>query len=90
MKDVERDMQRSIPTAFDGPSLKYASSISGMARSAMAQLVPSVSLPGILRMPQTVMHSGTIRVEGVNDRGQLIDIIEMKIKNDLQLEMRAL
>jgi phage-related minor tail protein len=60
------------------------------ARSAMAQLVPSVSLPGISQMPQTVMHSGTIRVEGVNDRGQLIDIIEMKIKNDLQLEMRAL
>lgn len=61
MSDVERDMKRAIPTDFN-----ISASLSGL-QPAYAAAPP----------PITYNHTGTIRVEGVNDKGMLTGVVDI-------------
>lgn len=54
-----------------------------LADSAMPALSPSVSMASVATtaasMQQTINHTGTIRVEGVNDEGQLTGVVDIII-----------
>lgn len=61
MSDVERGMKRAIPTDFD-----ISASLSGL-QPAYAAAPPQI----------TYNHTGTIRVEGVNDKGMLTGVVDV-------------
>jgi phage-related protein len=71
MTDVERDMKRAIPTDFD-----ISATMSGLQ-------------PAYAGTPQpiTYNHTGTIRVEGVNDKGALTGVVDI-ILGQLRQEAR--
>jgi phage-related protein len=72
MTKVSDDMQRSVPASFD-----IAASLSGINPSSNGT-APSM----------TYNHTGTIRVEGVNDKGQLLGVVDI-IMDQLRKEVRA-
>ncbi len=61
MSDVEQEMQKAIPTDFD-----LSAGVSGIdaAKTDVSQTV-------------TYQHTGTIRVEGINDKGMLTDVVDI-------------
>lgn len=74
MKSVENNIKGAIPTDFDISAQAHInSSVQGRSQSDRVMLME---------------HSGTIRVEGVNDKGQLNDVVDIIIGR-LRQEVRV-
>lgn len=73
IEGVKRDIRNALPTDF-GVSLNNATAL------------PQTALPGGAQ--QTMVHTGVIRVEGVNDAGVLNGVVDI-ILDELRTEVRA-
>lgn len=73
MRDVEKEMQKSIPTDFDIDTNIHRS-------------LQDTSLRGMVR--QFIEHTGTIRVEGVNSTGEMSSVVDIIIDR-LRQEVRV-
>lgn len=73
MHDVQKDMQNAIPTDFD---------LTGSMESIKSSIATDTNAT------QTIIHTGTIRVEGIDSKGSLLDVVEIII-NQMRQEVRV-
>ena len=75
IEGVKRDIRNALPT-----------DIGAMIGASVA--TPQFALPGGGSVTQTVQHTGTIRVEGINDEGMLNSVVNIII-DELRQEVRT-
>ena len=71
----EKEREMIVPESRFNDLIRAAQSVSGGSRGGKADQVE-------------MRHSGTIRVEGVDDRGQLVEVINVTMKDILRQEAR--
>jgi len=84
------DMMKQLAEGIEG-NRKYVKGAIANVASDMA-LSPQISMAdaigGAISAKSSMLHSGTIRVEGINDKGALSDVVDIII-DQLRREVRA-